>query len=361
MINSKTVRILNKYGYGTSIDDLENFLISYNELEKISDIRIDEEVIRELTGILKEIKVDSCIFDESTLTEIDEELDDLIKKYPYKNKNYIYGLEDNTLDKLKNDFFSGKSVIAIENIVGIYINSLYINGYLYKIFICGGDTNYLDITKLYKPLIPSFIEDLSDYDIVSLRGKITNKHNKYENTKELCRTWYEIKNGINILDKQIVFNNIYIEDNEDTFKTNWDKLEFMKELELTVADYSMSIDVIYEMLEKAIVTFYNYFLKENKCNEIELRINDNVSNNSFIYTGKQYKDGFIASTKVKSIRTDYSNDEINLVLGVVNIEFEDYVLNTIKLDDLCDIDKYNIKIGSKVNVKVINNELKLIQ
>ena len=61
-------------------------------------------------------------------------------------------------------------------------------------------------------------------------------------------------------------------------------------------------------------------------------------------------------TGIKSFSTIYDNDRNYVVANVIGIEHDNKIINRVIIEDLCRIDNDNIRVGSKIIFKVINDK-----
>lgn len=377
MINENTLKTLNKIAFGADIDSLESHLVDLKQAELISDITNYEYNYLKLTKMLKEIKPSSLLFtDKTSLEELKFNDYDKYFSLSSEQSKIIYGTSDSNLSIIKNDIEEPIDIVAINNVDGININCVYINGYLYRIYGIGKYNKYINLTEQLKDKLPGYIEEISNLDIVEFRGKVTifNTHKKlqYSSLNLIASTMRCIRTNSNIGRLDIVLNDMYTDISELNIDNQWDKLQFMRDIGLSVPHHALIRNIDKEILSQALEELDVYF-EDIKTNEginysytgFEVRKNKNAlkdnSSLNIIYDSRTSKPGEIYKSTIKSISTIYKDNIIESIVNIIPIQCNNnLVINKIEIDDIYNIEKYSLHIGNKVYFQVIEGEALLV-
>jgi hypothetical protein len=387
MINENTLRILNEIAFGADIDSLESYLIDYKQANLVTDMSRYEYNHKILVKKFNELTTDSSDFNSSPAfsdsTSLEELETDRYDKFFTEHSNYrkqiVYGSTDEAkLEDFKNVIDEHEEsvvdIIGILNITGVNIKCTYINGRLYKVNLIGTTEKYTDITERVKSLLIEYIEEFKDYKLVELRGKISifntdEKLQKYSLNIE-CSVIRNLRNNINIEKLHIVFNDIFIECEELPYNNQWEKLEYLRDIGISVPHHGLLRNIDSNILGQALKDLDDYFyaIKETEgiiydFNGFIVKTNDDIEDNneiSFVYTSTDvaYRQNF--QSTVKSI-SSINCDDIKQVLNIVRVQCNDKVsIDKIELDDVYDLEQKDIKLGGKVVFNVVNGKAKLV-
>lgn len=369
MINENTLRILNKYGFGADINSLESFIIDYKQSNLLTDMSDYEYQYMQLGKILTELKGDSSALNDSTMINVANQ--DLYDHFFTEFGNYhpirVYGSND--LDKIevvKNSIGEYKDIIGILNVQGIDIKCSYIYGKLYKINLIGEHDKYDEVTESLRELVPENITELKEYKLVELRGRVTIFNNRKKlqskSLNTICSTMRCIRNNIWTEDLSVVFNDIYIETEDLPFDNQWDKIEYMRDIGLSIPHHGLIRNVEPELLAQTLKELDDFFYNIKETDGIiydfdgfEIRVNDSIVGKTdktslvYITTKVDYRKVFSAVVKSISIK---DRQYINIVNTTCNDRVQ---INKIDIDDIYSLEQYEVKIGSRVNFNVVNN------
>lgn len=378
MINENTLKTLNKKAFGADIDSLESYIIDFKQANLVCNMDRYETNYLMLVKLLKEIKSDSKAFSDTTsLVESEtDKFDKFFTEYGNHRHNIMYGEEHNGFF---NDFEDSilecddhvTDIVALTNITGVDIICNYINGILYKTFLVGTDCKYTDISDLAKKLLPDRVENFKKYGLVECRGKLTifNTHPDTQNISLNLESSVMrcLRDNIYLDDLSIVLNDIFIETEDLPFENQWEKIEYMRDSGLSVPHHGLIRCVESDMVDSALKELDNYFDDIQNTdgiiydyNGIVIRLNDWLNctdeTSTFIYKSREVDPRQRFSSTVKSI-SQSSSESNQQVLNIVKIQCNDKLtIDYIDLDDIYDIEKYNIHIGGKVVFNVVEGK-----
>ena len=374
MINNTILNKLNNTPFGSDINKAEIFLKYFDKANYVSDLRSYQHIYDELRKLLKEIKPESLLFTMNT--------DDCLciqDKYDFNTESYIRNDIDIVASKtskkyneIKNSIEEGKNFVCIPYVEGINIKCLYMNGYIYKIYLCNGNINYKDATNILKCRIPSYIDELSKYEVGGVIGNATifrDKANRLDLDSNQCLSMYYIENNIGINNVDIVFDNIIFSNNHANKLDNlWDRIEFMRTLNINVAHHVLIRDIQSSNLDNAIDTYIKYINDIEESNGIdynysglELRELEDLELKKvrFIYRLDISKDSIFEST-VKSFKTSYIDNKIFITANIAPVKHKGKDIEAVVIDDICKIDDDGIQIGKKIKFKIHNDRAVII-
>ena len=374
MINNTILNKLNNTPFGSDINKAEIFLKYFDKANYVSDLRSYQHTYDELRKLLKEIKPESLLFTMNT-----DDGSCIQDKYDFNTESYIRNDIDivasktsKTYNEIKNSIEEGKNFVCIPYVEGINIKCLYMNGYIYKIYLCNRNINYKDATNILKCRVPSYIDELSKYELVGLIGKATifrNKANRLDLNNIQCLSMYYIENNIDINNVDIVFDNIIFSNNHANKLDNlWDRIEFMRILNINVAHHVLIRDIQSSNLDNAIDTYIKYMNDIEESNGIdynysglELRELEDLELKKvrFIYRLDISEDSIFEST-VKSFKTSYIDNKIFITANIVPIKHKGKDIEAVVIDDICKIDDDGIQIGKKIQFKIHNDRAVII-
>ena len=368
MINNTILNKLNNTHFGSDINKAEIFLKYFDKASYVSDLRSYQHTYDELRKLLKEIKPESLLF---TMNNDDSLC--IQDKYDFNTESYIRNDIDiidskasKKYDEIKNSIKESKNFVCITYVEGINIKCIYMNGYIYKIYLCNKSINYKDVTNVLKCRIPSYIDELSKYELVGLIGKATifrDKANRLDLNSIQCLSMYYIENNIGISNVDIVFDNIIFSNNYANKLDNlWDRIEYMRTLNINVAHHTLIRDIQSNNLDNAIDTYTKYINDIDESNGIsynysglELRELEDLELKKvrFIYRLDISEDSIFEST-VKSFKTSYIDNKIFITANIVSVKHNGKDIEAVVIDDICKIDDYGIQIGKKIKFKIQN-------
>ncbi|MBO5388634.1 MAG: hypothetical protein J6A59_10920, partial [Lachnospiraceae bacterium] len=320
MINNNTLRKLNSLGIGADINLLESYIIDYKQSLLLSDMSEYEYEYDILYKMLKEIKGDSEAFKESTLLEAinNDEYDKYIDTISSYNLHKAYSTADSIVDNAReymSIYGNQCDIMAMPNVLGIKVNCIYLNGYVYRIYAIGNNHKYMDLTKLLKSKVKGYIEEFKDTDIVELRGTVTILDNFKElqdkSLNVICSTMRCIRTKTNIDKLHIIFNDMICDNSDTLFNNNWDKLEYMRDIGISVPHHGLLINIDKEIIQQALIELDDYFINIKntdgilyRYSGIEVRFNNDTTRNDegwFIYISDKCNTKTIYKSTIKSV------------------------------------------------------------
>lgn len=380
MINENTLNKLNNIGFGADIDALESYIIDFKQASLLSDMSKYEYNHSILFDILKEVKPNSLAFSERTsLKEIElDKQDSLFLEYGNERVDISYGINSLVVNNMKANIDCEEDkmvdIIGMTNVDGIDINCIYLHGYIYRIYAIGINKKYINLTNTLKNKVPNHIEDLECFDLVELRGKATLFNNSEAIANSLnipCSIVRCIRTDFTA-DIQLVFNDIIIDSDNDIidipYANHWEKMEFLRGIGLSVPHHLLIRSVDRESLDQALLQLDEAFLNiKNEgnmvysYNGILIRFNNNLDcstiGDKVIYISDNVDSSEKFSSTVKSISTTYDGDKFIQKLNIIRIKCNEQLsIKHIELDDVYDLEKYDVCIGNKVNFIVVEGK-----
>lgn len=367
MINENTLDTLQSIAFGADIDSLESYIVDFRFADRLTDMSRYRHNYNKLLELLKEIKPDSSVFIQNSTEDLQlDKFDKYFEQYGNIRKCSMYNILDNIAssdvrDKISKSDDSVSDILALVNTQGLDVMCTYKDGYLCKIYLIGESKKIVDITYYLEDRLPSRIKAFSSYELVELRGKLTISKENIDTYKRLeTNIAHKIRCKVNTNTLDIVFSDV-ISDSLD-FKSQWDKMEFLQSIEyINVASYVLIRSIDCDILHQALVDIDKVFADTESDMEwyiygFEVRLNNYMDINTgfiCILNDADYRKEFSAT--VKSIYTDKSTNK--QILKIVNTECNKrFMIDSIEVQDLYDIEKYNIKIGEKVHFKVIEKQ-----
>ena len=175
------------------------------------------------------------------------------------------------------------------------------------------------------------------------------------------------------LDKlSIVLNDIIIDSDELPYSNQWEKINFLRESGFSVPHHALLRNIYSDTLEQAFTEFDDYFdeVIENEnvvysFSGIIIRfnhiLNSYTAGTSLVYNSRDCSPLAEYISTIKSFSTTYENNRIIQRLNIIDKNCNDKLtINHIDLDDLYEIEKMSLSLGSKVKFKVINKKAVLI-
>lgn len=367
---------LNTLGFGLDIDSLESYIIDYNQSKYLTDLSLYEPNYKQLYELLNSLKPESTAFSVNNLISTNMETEDVFfirDKNP--RKKVIYGMHDlDGLKALKDSIDSTQKdlvdMISILNVRGLDVKCVYKYGELRSVSLIGECNKYTDITKqvYIMETLPMEIEELGDYWVTELRGKLTI----FNNEKELQSISKHVETSVmrcircNIYRESlnIVFNDIKIMEDEGddktikSFNNEWEKIEFMRKLELSVPHHGMLRGIDSDSIEEALYDMCQFFDKIGKTTGIvypfkgfEIRISEAepVIYNTTDVSSEQM---FVSTVKSFKHLGNFTNQLI-IVLTQCN---EQLAISKIDIDDIYLLEELGIHKGSSIVFNVIEGK-----
>lgn len=367
MINENTLDILQNIAFGADIDSLESYIADFKFADRLTNMSKYRHNYNKMLELLKEIKPDSSVIAESNINDIPlDKFDKYFEQYGNIRKPLMYNVLDNIAssdvrDKINKSSDSMSDILALVNVQGLDIMCTYKDGYLCKVYLIGESKKIVDITYYLSDKLPSRIKTFSSHELVELRGKLTILKENIETSQRLEATIaHKIRCRVNTDILDIVFNDI-ISDNL-VFSNQWDKMEFLQSIEdINIANYVLIRSIDCDILHQALIDIDKAFADIQSDIDwytygFEVRLNNYLDNNTgfiCILDDADYRKEF--SAIVKSIYTDKSTNK--QILKIVNTECNKrFNVDYIEIQDLYDIEKHNIRIGDKIQFKIIEKQ-----
>lgn len=375
MINESILHKLNKYAFGADIDNLESHVADFKTARSVSDLAVYTENFKIAESLLSTVKpLSEALNDSAWLKKEDKGTKDLLflHKLPFE-KSVAYGIASDIVSKFKDDNFTDSSeenLLAIRKIPGLNVRVVYSFGYLVKAQLYNNNILYNNVTRLISGKLPQFIQEFQQEEYVELRGVITSEQ-RIETIKSMSKNIYCyvarcLRTELDIENLQVYFDDIiFYEDSK--FSCQWDKLEFLNVLDINTNDYIMIPNISRNTFKRALLEINKYFDSleyKIKSTSFEVRISSQPitsSNNCMIYNGKELAKSSVFSSVVKSVNTIYITDRLVQKINIVNTPCNDWLsINSIILDDVLQLDLFNVEIGKKINFIVVEGEALLV-
>lgn len=175
MVNSDTMNLLNKLGFGSDIDSLESYVSSLQDAAGMGNPMVDDAMYDTLVKLLRELKPTSSVLSRNWETN-DEELDKydiVLEKYGMCSITTLTDLDElgtfrNTLRELGHPV----SIFASMKENGHGVRAVYLNGWLYRGSTRGRYKKGRDITRHLKSVLPNHVLAWEKIPIVEVRGEM---------------------------------------------------------------------------------------------------------------------------------------------------------------------------------------------
>jgi hypothetical protein len=231
----------------------------------------------------------------------------------------------------------------------------------------------MDITELLEryALLPDTLQELEDYEVVELRGKVTlNNAFKDLQDKSLnveCAAMHCLRTETNIEKLSIVMNDILLDNftyEDMPFHNQWDKMDYLEDLGFEVPEYSLARGVYEDSLSSMLLSFNEYFSDVEKQkgvkynhNGLELRLNSKLKcydqESKLLYNPDDCSNNSFFTTTIKSLNMRYKNNRLILSASIVPMKCNDNLtIDTVDIDDLYMAEEHNLKVGSKLQFAV---------
>lgn len=378
MINESTLNTLNKIGFGADISKLESYVFDFKQSQRVCNMRLYEYTSNKLYDILKEIKPESEVFKEESAQGYvdDNNYDKLLSTYPCYINDIAFGSKSSNLELLKEVIDANGTtldMIGIVNVNGIPVQCIYINGFIYRVYVVVESHKIMDITQLTKFLLPKYIAELQQYEICDIRGVLTVLNDKkklqsmYNNVESIVM--HCLRNKVYMDELSFIFNNIYSNKQIDDCDEQWDKLQFLRECNLAVPHHGLLRNIDRDLLGDALISFDEYFdnifSKQKpmyKYSGIIIKTNkllDDNPNSSIVYNSVDCNPKQLYTSEIIDVRTNNLVDDnkifIELDIKPVNCN-NSLEISSIFVDDIMNIVDNDLYIGKKVSFIVVNGK-----
>ena len=372
MINDDTLNMLNRLGIGINIDLIELYVNTYNLVLPIASGSIDilKHDILKLSKILAELKPSSQVVinnDKSAIIK-NTEIYSLVTGLEEPEK-LIYGPADIELQtKERNKFYITDSyrytLCGTEVLNGIKTLSIYKFGKLYKIYAISAEGVYYDFTNELKHSIPEELSDLESIPITELHGTAYQTGKNLLFNTIILDTFYDILHKRQLESIEITFDSIFelTKDKEvivDSSMCNrLSKIEFIDSIGLKVVKAGILRDIDRQSFNPA-VSHLSKFFADKEIYRFKVSDNSDYKTNDtmLIYESKYVSSDYVFSGVVNGIE-QFGNET---TLLIVNKSCNDnLIISQIPVDDIYMLEKKSVRLGSKVEFRVIGNRVGLI-
>ena len=366
MITENTLRVLNDIGFGANIDKLEAYILDYKCAENVSDLSRYKHNFKILESILKETKPSSRAFEFESKQLPLNDYDIIFKEKQNIRCDILYGISDDSKIKDKcNLVFSDTSLmdtVAINNVEGIDVICVYEYGELKSVSAVSESTKQFDFTDELYEAVYGFIEDFSSYSLVELRAKATVLKTDIGYKNAICDAMHRLRTGVKTDKVRLIYNDIFILEDEREFNTYWDKLQYLRQVGLSVPHHCMLRNIDSDAFKSALNEFDEFFL------DIEKDEGYTYNYNGFLVRNNKEVQEYKFLTCYDTLNTDSKQLFESTVKGIVMQDGELYIsiletdcnkrvrISKIYLEDIFDLEKSNITVGSRVKFKVIEGK-----
>lgn len=302
MVNSNTMAELEKLGFGADVDALETYVATLQDAAGMGNPLVDDAAYDTHVRLLRQLKPTSSVLSRNWETEDNEltEYDDVLKKYGMCSITTLTSYQE--LSKFRQVLADiGHPVdltISIkEN--GHGVRAVYLNGHLYNGSTRGRYKKGRDITRHLKAVLPNYVEQWKNIQVVEVRGEMLvsienfEKHLKGTLKTPLSSVTSLIRESatdeeLKLLD--MVCYKVIAANGEIEFETLWDEFEHLDECGFETPQKAKATGVYPENLENVVRLVLDYFEKKMDNNEIAYSCDGLVfaidNNHEFYATGK---------------------------------------------------------------------------
>lgn len=369
MINNTTLNELNDTEFGADLDKIELYVLYYIKAASVSDMRKYNKLYNKCRKLLKDLKETSVVFqNNNSFADTIEDKYDIDTSNIIDNNIEITSKVNNTLlNNILSSETGNLNIVGIPYIDGINVKCIYINGYIYRIYICDNYNNYMNVTDNLKHRIPNHIEELSNHPKTILIGKLTIFNTNIDIQSFLndinTSIMMYIINNIHTDKIELIFTDIF-DENIKTY-THWDRLEYMRTLHINVPHHAMLRNIDATLIAPALESFNEYF--EDIVNTtgiiysysgIELRVNEDTDYSIYdrIIYSKTNNENKVYESKIKSFSTIDIDNKIFINAHIIRTDCDGCNIENVIIPDICVIDKYNLKVGESISFEIINNK-----
>ena len=315
MINMDTLNKLEELGFGADVDKLESYVASLQDAAGYGNPLVNDSTYDMYYKLLKELKPTSEVLHRNW--EIDdndyEQYDSMLKTYGMCGIDTISDFDelDNFRDMLE-DIGNPVEIFASVKENGHGVRAVYVNGKLYSGTTRGRHKKGRNITKHVKSVLPNYIEDWKDIQVVEIRGEMLvsiDNFNKYLKTKlktplssvtSLLRDSVA-ENEIKLLD--MVCYKILSSDDRIHFNTLFEEFRYLEQHGFKVPQYAGITGVTHLNVKNSVKKVLNYFegLMDKheirySCDGIVFAINDNDLFYKLGKSGENWRGNFALKT-----------------------------------------------------------------
>ena len=303
MINNDLLEQLERLGFGSDIDALENRVAELQDAAGMGNPLVDDAVYDAHFKLLKELKPDSEVLNRNWET-VDEDYgkyDDVLKKYGMCSIVTISDISE--LDHFKDVLDTiGHNVELMASIKdnGHGVRAVYLNGWLYSGSTRGRTHKGRDITRHLKAVLPNHVEAWDSVPIVEVRGEMLvsienfEKYLKGKLKTPLSSVTSLIRDSVTDDELKLLEMECYkviSSDGSLEFETLWDEFEHLEKCGFKTPPKAKIVNVNSDTLEIATNRILKYFESKMDAGEIRFSCDGIVfainNNNDFYSTGKQ--------------------------------------------------------------------------
>lgn len=372
MINDDTLVMLNKLGIGLNIDLIELYVDTYRVAQPIASGGIDLHAhdAFKLRKALEELKPSSQVILSSGKAEVikNNKVYSLTTNLDEPAK-VIYGPADLEIQTKERDKFyitnSYKfTLCGCEILDGVNVLVIYKSGLLSKIYAISHDGIYYDFTDELHNSVPNELEDLKHIPVTELIGVAYQTGDKTLFNNVILDTVYDLRHVRNLDTMKITFNDIFtLTDDleliiDHSTSNKFSKIEFMSGLGLSVVKAGILREVDKQNFNPAVAYFSEFFANKGI---YRFSISDNVdyktSDRMIIYDSKHVNSDYVFSGVVNGIEQFGDTTKLIIVNKICN---DNLTISSVDLNDVYLLEKNNIRIGSKIEFRVINSRVVLV-
>lgn len=373
MIDDNTLKKLNTIGTGLNVDLIESYVNTYNIAVPIASgcIEVYASDATELSEILKELKPSSPAIIQNGSSSLIRNTDLYsLSAGSGEPARLIYGPADIDIqtqerDKLYITDSYKYTLCGMEIHDGINVVCIYKFGKVSKIYAVSERGVYYNFTNELMHSLPEELSDLENIPTAELHGVAYQSSSDTIFHNVILDTVYDITHNKNIESIQIIFDNIFMltDSNEiiadNSVSDKFSKLEFMDSMGLSVVKAGI-LRGIYKQSFNQAVQYLSKFFRDKGIYRFSLSDNNdyNTLDKMLVYDSKHVSSDYAFEGIVNGIEQFGDYTKLIIVNKACN---DNLVVSEIQLNDLYIIEKNNIHIGSKIEFRVINDRVELIQ
>lgn len=190
MINKNLMDELDRLGFGADVDTLETYVINLQDAANAGYPEVTDDVYDMYYNLLKQLKPNSIAFIRNwEYEDYDlEPIDRILERHKIKDSIYIRTMED--LAEFKDALLTQESVdfCTTIDVSGHIARAVYKYGRLVSGTLKGKHKKGKDITRHLRTILPTYIEDWKDYELVEIRGKIVINKETFQKLNTFLKT-----------------------------------------------------------------------------------------------------------------------------------------------------------------------------
>lgn len=362
MVTENTLKILNQLGFGADINKLESYIMDYKKSEPVSDLNRYKYNFRILEEVLKSIKPSSKALNVEMENIPFDEYDLILKSNPNNRVDTIYGYTDDEQIREQSKLMFTENelmdLVAIGDIEGIDIVCVYNYGLLHGIYAISDKAKCYDFTQQLYGNISTSVDEFDDIDIVEIRARASILRTDDVNNS-ICEVMHRLRLNSNTETIQIICNDILFNDDTE-FNSYWEKLEYLSDMGFETVKYCLLRNIDKDSFKQALCQFGEFISnEENESNRryrgILVRNNKETEEYKFLirYSDVDVEENQIFESTVKQV---VEKDGI-LYIEILQVDCNRNVsIDTLRIDDIFELEKKSISRGSRVRFKVIEGK-----